>query len=132
MTPDPDREDNLPERKESLWRLIVSPTAWAMHFLLSYVTVAVWCEKFARAGGSLEPARWAVAAYTLLALAVIGHNGFDAWRRHRLKAEPLPHDFDTPGDRHRFLGFATLLLAGLSAVAVLFAVIAVFHFHDCR
>jgi hypothetical protein len=44
----------------------------------------------------------------------------------------LPHDFDTPGDRHRFLGFATVLLAGLSAVATLFAAVVVLYFEDCR
>ena len=33
----------------------------------------------------------------------------------------LPHDDDTPEDRHRFLGFAALLLSALSAVAVIYA-----------
>jgi hypothetical protein len=118
--------------KENLWLLIVSPTIWAGHFMLSYVTAAVWCEKFAPPGGSLQPVRWLVAGYTILALAAIAHNGHSGLRRHRFGNESLPNDFDTPGDRHRFLGFATVLLAGLSAVAVLFAALAVFYFHDCR
>lgn len=126
-------EDAPHEKKENLWLLIVSPGIWAAHFLLSYVTAAVWCAKFApSAGGTLQPVRWAIAFYTVVALAGIALNGFGGLRRHNFGTESLPHDFDTPGDRHRFLGFATVLLAGLSAVATLFAAAVVFYFHDCR
>jgi len=122
----------LREEEESLWDLILSPAIWAAHFLLSYVTAAIWCAKFAPRFGSLEPVRWAIAAYTVVALAGIGWNGWGAFRRHRFQAQPLPHDFDSPGDRHRFLGFATLLLAALSAIATLFAATVVVFFEDCR
>ena len=76
--------------------------------------------------------RWAIATYTVLALIGIGLNGWSGWRRHRFGEESLPHDFDTPGDRHRFLGFATTLLAVLSAIATMFAAIVAFYFEDCR
>ena len=122
----------LPEHKESLWLLIVSPTIWAAHFLLSYISAAIWCAKFAPRYGSLEPVRWAIAVYTVVALAGIAWNGRDGFRRHRFGSESLPHDFDTPGDRHRFLGFATALLAALSAIATVFAALAVLFFKDCR
>jgi hypothetical protein len=124
--------NRLSEEKESLWRLIVSPTIWAVHFMLCYITAAVWCAKFAPRFGSLEPVRWAIAIYTVMALSGIAWNGWDGLRRHRFGSESLPHDFDTPGDRHRFLGFATVLLAGLSAVATLFAATVVVFFEDCR
>lgn len=120
------------EEKESLWLLIVSPTIWAVHFMACYVTAAIWCAKFAPRFGSLEPVRWAIGIYTVVALAGIAWNGFSGLRRHRFGSEPLPHDFDTPGDRHRFLGFATTLLAALSAVAVVFAAMVVVFFEDCR
>ena len=123
---------SLPENKESLWLLIVSPTIWAGHFLLSYITAAIWCAKFAPRDGSLQPVRWAILAYTVVALIGIALNGRSGWRRHRFGSESLPHDFDTPGDRHRFLGFATVLLAGLSAVATVFAALVIFFFKDCR
>ena len=123
---------SLPEGKESLWRLIVSPTIWAVHFMLSYVTVAIWCAKFAPRFGALTPARWLIVAYTLVALVGIALNGWDGYRRHRYQREPVPHDADTPEDRHRFLGFATALLAALSAVAVLFAAMVLLYFEDCR
>ena len=123
---------HLPEHKESLWRLIVSPTVWAVHFLLSYVTAAIWCAKYVPRFGTLEPVRWLIVGYTVVALVVIGFNGWGGFRRHRYGASELPHDEDTPEDRHRFMGFATFLLAGLSAIAVIFAALAVFYFHDCR
>lgn len=120
------------EEKENLWVLIVSPIIWAAHFLLCYLTAAIWCAKQAGRDASLGPVRWAIAAYTIVALIGIAWNGRSGLRRHRFASEPLPHDFDTPGDRHRFLGFATLLLAGLSAVATLFAATVAIFFHDCR
>lgn len=123
---------SLSENRESLWRLIVSPTVWALHFLASYVTAAIWCAKFAPASGSIAAVRWLIAAYTVAALLAIGWNGWNGYRRHRLGAAELPHDADTPEDRHRFLGFATALLAGLSAIAVIFAAMAVVYFQDCR
>jgi uncharacterized membrane protein YbhN (UPF0104 family) len=122
----------LPERKESLWRLVVSPTLWAAHFLLCYITAAIWCAKSAGRFDSLGPVPWLIGLYTAVALAGIAYNGFDGLRRHRHGAATLPHDADTPEDRHRFLGFATALLAALSAVAVVFAALVVCFFHDCR
>jgi hypothetical protein len=52
--------------------------------------------------------------------------------RQREGAALTPNDDDTPEDRHRFLGLATLLLAGLSVVAVVFTAIASFFFESCR
>lgn len=122
----------LTEDRESLWRLIVSPTVWAVHFMLSYITAAVWCAKYVPRFGSLWPARALIVGYTVVALVMIGLNGWSGYKRHRLGSASVPHDDDTPEDRHRFLGFATLLLAGLSAVAVIFAALAVLYFEDCR
>lgn len=121
------------EKKENLWLLVVSPAIWAAHFLLSYLTAAIWCAKLAGGhDGSLAPVRWAIAGYSIAALAGIGLNGRSGLRRHRFGSESLPHDFDTPGDRHRFLGFATVLLSALSAIATLFAAAVIVFFEDCR
>jgi hypothetical protein len=122
----------LHEKHERLWLLAVSPTIWAAHFLLCYITAAIWCAKFAGRDGSLGPVRWAIAAYTVGALCGIALNGRSGLRRHRRGTESGPHDFDTPGDRHGFLGYATVLLSALSAVAVVFAALVAVFFHDCR
>jgi len=123
---------HLPEEKESLWVLTAAPALWAAHFLACYVTAAIWCEKLAGPGGSLGDARLAMAVFTVVALAGIGITGWVGLRRHRHGLETTSHDFDTAGDRHRFLGFATLLLAGLSAVATLYVASAAAFIGDCR
>ena len=120
------------EKHESLWLIAVSPTIWAGHFLLSYITAAVWCAKYSPDDGSLGPVRYAILAYTAAALIGIGWNGRSGLKRHRRGTESAPHDYDTAGDRHGFLGYATVLLSALSAVAVLFAALVVVFFRDCR
>jgi hypothetical protein len=121
--------------------LTIAPAIWAAHFLFCYITAAVWCAKFAGPGGSLENVRNAVALCTVLALAGIAVVGWEGFRRHSFTSTPADtrggtevttHDLDTPEDRHRFLGFATLLLAGLSAVAVLYVALAATFFETCR
>jgi hypothetical protein len=122
----------LPETRESLWMLIASPAIWALHFLLCYLTAAVLCAKFADAGSTLTTIRYAVALYTLLALAGIAVTTAVGYRQHRLGRASVPHDYATDADRHRFLGFATLLLSGLSAVAVLYVALAALFPGGCR
>ena len=115
----------LPERIESLWLLATPPTIWAAHFLLSYITAAVWCAKV---GGSLAEVRVAIAVFTGVALLGIGFTGWRGLRRHQVGSATVPHDFDSPEDRYRFLGFASLLLSALSAVATIYvALVALFN-----
>jgi hypothetical protein len=116
----------------SLWLLTIAPTIWAVHLLLSYITAAVWCAKFAAADGALGGVRSAVAWYTVLALVGIAFVALEGYRRHRHGTEATTHDLDSAEDRHRFVGFATLLLAGLSAVGVLYAALAAAYFETCR
>jgi hypothetical protein len=120
-------QPKLHEENESLWLLLASPMIWAAHFLLCYGTAAVWCAKVAGYGGPLATTRVAIAVYTALALAAIAVIGWVGYRRHSFGSSDLPHDDDSPEDRHRFMGFATLLLACLSGVAVIYAsLVAVF------
>lgn len=121
-----------PLDRGSLWLLTIAPTIWAAHLLLSYITAAVWCARFAGPDAALGGVRTAVAWYTATALAGIAVVGWEGLRRHRHGTEATTHDLDSPDDRHRFLGFATLLLAGLSAVAVLYAALAATFFESCR
>jgi hypothetical protein len=120
-----------PNKKPSLLLLTASPTMWAAHFLLCYATASIWCAKVTGFGGSLATVRMGIVVYTGLALAGIGVIGLIGYRRHSLGHAALPHDDDTPEDRQRFLGFATLLLSALSAVAVIYAAIVVVFIERC-
>jgi hypothetical protein len=116
----------------SLWLLTIAPTIWAAHLLLCYSTAAVWCAKFAESGGALGGVRGALAGYTAVALGGIAYVGWEGLRRHRHGTEATTHDLDSADDRHRFVGFATLLLSGLSGVGVLYAALAATYFETCR
>jgi hypothetical protein len=132
MARPPEGDPHLPEENESVWTLTLAPALWVAHFMACYVTAAIFCAKVAAPGGSLGSVRIAIAVYTAVALAGIGMIGRDGLRRHRVGLETEPHDFDSAGDRHRFLGFATLLLSGLSAVATLYVALAAAFIGDCR
>jgi hypothetical protein len=121
---------DLSEKKERLWTLAASPTIWALHFLAAYGIAAVYCAKLPSA--SFEPARIAIVIVTALALGGVAVLGWRGWTRHRLVSAKLPHDDDSPLDRHRFLGFATALLSGMSAIAIGFEALAVFLVGSCR
>ena len=120
------------EHDDSLWNLASSPLIWAAHFLLSYITAAVYCAKVESTGTSLAPVRIAIAIYTLVALAAITRWGWMGWRRHRTSETGIPHDEDSPEDRQRFVGLATFLLSALSFIATVFVALTIFFVGDCN
>ena len=122
---------DVSEKNESLWILTASPIIWTAHFLLSYITAAIWCEKVAGYGGPLGTVRVIIAVYTAIALIGIG---VFLWRGYRMYCHgrgTVPPDRDLPESRHRFLGLATLLLSALSAVAVLYEALAAVFMGRC-
>jgi hypothetical protein len=123
-----------PERDETLWALTVAPTIWAVHFLLSYGSAAVWCARAGQASASIGGIRVAIVVYTAVALVAIAVSGLGGYRRHGHGhgLETTGHDFDSPEGRHRFLGFATMLLAGLSGVATIFTALPAIFIDTCR
>jgi hypothetical protein len=123
---------NVTEKQESLWRLVAAPAVWAAHLLLSYVTAAIWCSKFTSHSGNFSSVRTAIGVYTLVALSLIAWVGWRGWQRHAHGASSLPHNADSASSRYRFLGFATLLLSGLSAVAVLLQLLPALFIGSCQ
>ena len=127
----------LPERTFYLVMLPMGPTIWAAHFFVTYVIVSLWCAPtlgggpLAAASSSLTSAQPIIWGLTIAALLGIGMVGFSGYRRQGYGGETEPHDDDTPEDRHRFLGLATMLLAGLSAVATIFVALSTTFFSTC-
>lgn len=112
----------------NLWTLIAPPTVWALHFLFCYVAGAIICAKAPAALGEL---RLAIAAATLLALGLILAAGVQAHRHWGFGSDMPPHDQPTDEDQQHFLGFATLLLCALSAIAVLFGAMPALFIAEC-
>jgi len=115
-----------------LWRLIAAPIVWAVHFLVCYVGVAVYCEKWGRAA-SLLPGRWLVAVATLIALVLIGMIFRSLWKVRGVSLERANLDFtvNSPEERHRFLSHVSLMLCVLSIVATLYVALPAFLLETC-
>jgi len=123
------------ERRERLWLVALSPTIWAAHFLLSYITAAVWCAKAPRgsfAPGSFATVQIAIVIYTVVALAAIGWTGWRGYRRHAFGTSTSRHDFDSHAGRHAFLGFAVATLSMLSALATIYVALPIVFIGSCR
>lgn len=120
------------ESRQRLWMVPGPLVVWAAHFTVSYITAALWCGRMVARTGSLSSARAAIGVYTLVSLAVIVWIGWLGYRAHGHGGEPPPHDADSPQDRHRFIGLAALLVAGLAAVAVLYSAVAVSLVETCE
>jgi hypothetical protein len=123
---------DVAEHREMPWLLPAAPGVWALHFMASYITAAIWCGKVAGPSASLTTARSAIALYTLLALAAIGFIGYAGYRRQHSESATPEHDDDTPHDRRWFIGFSTVLLAGMSAIAVCYAAMTLFFIEGCQ
>jgi hypothetical protein len=122
----------LAEQHQSFIILAASPLVWTAHFMLCYVTAAVWCARQESPLVSLMTVRTAIGIYTVAALGAIGMIWWIGYRAHRFGGASAPHDDDTPEDRHRFIGFATVLLSGLSALAVVYAALVAVFIETCQ
>jgi hypothetical protein len=117
---------------ESLWTLFTAPTVWAIHFVGCYAAVAVYCAKAASLDISFDTVRLALGGFTFLALAAIVLSAYLAWRQWGFGSGDPPHDEPTRKDRTLFQGFATLLLSGLSFVAVVYVAIPLIFIAECQ
>jgi hypothetical protein len=115
----------------TLWILAASPAIWAGHFMLCYISAAIWCGKLAGPDASLWSVRMAIVGYTVVALAAIGIIGYAGLRSHSAGSATAAHDDDSPIDRRGFIGHATLLLSGLSAMAVVYSALPAIFIAGC-
>lgn len=129
---EPGSRDATHEDNQTLWLLAASPLIWVAHFLACYLTAAIWCSKVTDRDGALGNVRLAIAVYTLVALVGIGVVAWIGLRRQSFGTGTIPHDFDAPEDRHRFLGFATMLLSAVSAVATIFVSLVAVFMETCN
>jgi len=122
----------IPREVETLWTLFTAPVVWALHFVVCYGAVAVFCAKGLASEVSFDTVRIALGVITVLALAMIVLSAGLAWRQWGFGADDPPHDEATRNARTLFQGFATLLLSGLSFVAVLYMAIPMIFIAECQ
>ncbi|MDY8109093.1 hypothetical protein U0C82_08035 [Fulvimarina sp. 2208YS6-2-32] len=117
---------------DTIWTLIAAPTIWALHFLASYVVASVDCAPNVDIFQTITAARWMIFGLTIVALVLIGLiflRSLGEWRGH---GGGTVNDEATDLSRERFLEFSTVLLAGLSFIAVVFVALPAFFNVDCR
>lgn len=96
-----------------------APLVWAAHFVLLYAVAGTACQKLA-GPEAMAMVKWVTASATLLALAAIG---WVAWYSAvRLQGEVTG----------RFMARVTLMLAALSAVAVIFSALPAILSASCQ
>jgi hypothetical protein len=121
----------LHDRETSLWFLVAGPTIWAVHFLVSYISAAIYCAKVPPPH-DMDVVQSIVAAATLAALGAIVLAGWLAARKWQLGIRGWrDHTGSTLEDRQRFLGHASWLLNGLSAVATLYVALPAIFAASC-
>ncbi|SMH29994.1 hypothetical protein [Mesorhizobium australicum] len=121
----------LPRQVETLWTLFTAPVVWALHFLACYVGAAIFCEKPGFLGNDFDNLRIAIGVVTALSLGMIALSAALAWRQWGFGTGDPPHDDPTRRDRLLFQGYATLLLSGLSFVAVVFTALPALFITEC-
>ncbi|TWF43479.1 hypothetical protein [Neorhizobium alkalisoli] len=122
----------IPREIETLWTLFTAPVVWALHFVICYAAVAIFCAKRLPASFDFDTMRIALFVVTLAALAMIVLAAWLAWRQWGFGADDPPHDEPTKDSRALFQGFATLLLSGLSFMAVVYAAIPLIFIAECQ
>jgi Kef-type K+ transport system membrane component KefB len=121
----------IPKQIETLWTLFTAPVVWAAHFLVCYIGAAIYCAKPELVGLSFSAVRAGIAAVTVIALSLIALSAWLAWRQWGFGTDDPPHDDPTRRDRTLFQGFATLLLSGLSFIAVIFTAMPALFLTEC-
>ena len=76
----PDRRE-VAEEGESLLRITLAPTVWALHFVASYASAAIYCAKRASGAEDIAVLRIGIGLGTIAALATILWLGHSAWRQ---------------------------------------------------
>ncbi|MDF1775704.1 MAG: hypothetical protein P1V13_06725 [Rhizobiaceae bacterium] len=116
-----------------LWRVILAPTIWAVHFLVCYVAAAIYCEKAGRMA-DLLPVRLIVGTATFIALAGLAAVFISLWKVRGLSSVNDDYNYagNTPEERHRFLSHVALMLCVLSGVAILYAAFPALVLEVCR
>jgi hypothetical protein len=101
--------------RDSLITMIATPTVWALHFLFCYIAAAVVCAPNTNIFEPIGGVRAAIAVATFAGLVFCWFAGIRAWH-----------------DRERQMELASVLLSGLSFLAIIFTALPALLVADCR
>ncbi|MGH8194688.1 MAG: hypothetical protein ACREQ8_09845 [Woeseiaceae bacterium] len=114
--------------------LLASPLAiWSLHFLLAYVSAAVYCARSGDHEAAMSPVRSIVLALTIAALAAVALALRRGYRRFARNASLHRHPAaGVQTDPARFFRIMLLWFSVLSAVAIVCVGSVTLFFGNCR
>ncbi|WP_416357099.1 hypothetical protein ACLNGM_02840 [Aureimonas phyllosphaerae] len=118
--------------RDSLITMIATPTVWALHFLFCYIAAAVVCAPNTNIFEPIGGVRATIAVATFASLVFCWFAGIRAWREWKQAGGKPPHDKPTDDDRERQMELASVLLSGLSFLAIIFTALPALLVADCR
>jgi hypothetical protein len=107
-----------------------APTVWAVHFLVVYIAAAVLCERQVANAADIASATNLFA--TIAALGLIAVVATLAGADLRNDRVAMPYDGRTARSQTAFLSTATVMLAGVSAIAVIFQFLPAVFSSSCQ
>lgn len=119
-------------RGRALLPIVFGPTVWALYFLVAYVVAAVVCVKDPEAIDTARVALAVTGGLCVLAVAASGALAGMSWRRDLAHAGEGRLSDASEVSRRAFLAFATVLLDGLSVVAIVFTAAPLLLAGTCR
>lgn len=129
---DQQESEEFREERDSLWRLALPPTIWALHFVASYGAAALVCARLGGDAQAVVALRGGIVALALVALVAIGALGRRAWRQwDMMRDREWENDQAHGEDRHQFLGHAAFLLAVISAIGVIYVTLPALLVEGC-
>ncbi|MFZ3582806.1 hypothetical protein ACOI1H_11615 [Loktanella sp. DJP18] len=117
----------------TLMKITLAPTIWAFHFVICYGAAAVWCEKWAPQSDMAPLQIWLIGL-TLAALAgilICGVAGWRGWTSGGIGMNPHITGQGDTESRNRFLGQASVLLAVVSFIGVIYVVLPILLVGTC-
>lgn len=127
-----EEQEEFHEEQDSLWRLALSPTLWALHFVICYGATTVFCADHILGVDYLSTLRLGIGLLTIAVLAAIVWLGWGAWRQWDVvRDREWENDAGNNEDRHQFMGHAAFLLSLISAVGVIYVSLPVLLIASC-
>ena len=111
----------------AFWLIVAAPAVWLLVFILAYVVVASACARLPSGAASIGVARTAALVLAVMGVVGIVGVGLAGWRRI-----PARGGAEGPRPRERFVGWSTVLLSGLSVLAVLYVILTLALFGTCE
>lgn len=127
------KKSSFAYRADSLWRITLAGSIWAIHFSICYAATAIVCAKWPASPTAVLQLRVAIGLATAGALISLLYVAYRSWVRwNYLDDYNYEHELNRDQDRHEFLGHVSFLLCIVSFIGVSYVALPVLVLEACR